>query len=128
MRPPLDEVGVVGGERRLELGLVDREQRRGVQVGAGGAVVAGAAVLVAGGGLELREAVESGQCGIALLDAAVRCGYLVDDRERWADITYEQDASRRDEGPRVELLIRYVPAETTVSTAGAQESGSSGNR
>jgi hypothetical protein len=52
-------VGVVGRQSRLELGLVDREQRLGCEFGGAVAALAAAAVLVARGGLELREAVEA---------------------------------------------------------------------
>ena len=54
----LGEVGVVGGDGRLELGLVDRKQRRAGQLG-GGAVLTRAPVLVTRGGLQLREALEA---------------------------------------------------------------------
>ena len=57
------DVDVVGGQRRLELGVVEREQRRraaaSVSVGAGRA----AAVLVAGRLLELGEALEAERLG-----------------------------------------------------------------
>ena len=54
----LGHVRVVGGERRLELGLVDREERGAGELGAV-AVLARAPVLVTRGGLELGEALES---------------------------------------------------------------------
>ena len=53
---------MVGGERRLELGLVDREERRRRDLGAGAAALAGAPVLVARGRLKLGEALEPSAC------------------------------------------------------------------
>jgi hypothetical protein len=50
---------VVGAERGLELGLVDREERLGGQVLGRRAVLARAPVLVARGRLKLREALEA---------------------------------------------------------------------
>jgi len=42
-----------------------------------------------------------------LVDALVTCGYLVNDNEVWADISYRQDETRREIGPRIELEITY---------------------
>ncbi len=50
---------MVGGEHRLEIGLVEREERRRDHaLQPAGRGVAAAAILVAGGGLKLREALE----------------------------------------------------------------------
>jgi hypothetical protein len=48
-----------------------------------------------------------------LIDAAVDCGYLVDDCEEWADITYTQDDTRREKGPAIELEISYRKRRST---------------
>jgi hypothetical protein len=43
-----------------------------------------------------------------LVDSAVLGGYLVDDKEKWADITYHQDATKRSEGPYIHIEITYL--------------------
>lgn len=48
-----------------------------------------------------------------LIDAAVICGYLVDDKPEWATFApYAEDTTRRAEGPRVEIKITYEPEKT----------------
>jgi hypothetical protein len=42
-----------------------------------------------------------------LIDAAVQAGYLYDDSPAWAVFTYAEDATRRAEGPRVEITLEY---------------------
>lgn len=42
-----------------------------------------------------------------LVDALVTCGYLVDDSPQWASFTVGQDATRRADGPMVEISITY---------------------
>jgi hypothetical protein len=44
-----------------------------------------------------------------LRDALKACGYLVEDSPTWARFRYEEDASRRALGPRVEVVIVYPP-------------------
>ena len=40
-------------------------------------------------------------------------GYIVDDADRWATFSFMQDETRRDQGPRVEIDIRYGHPPTT---------------
>lgn len=44
---------------------------------------------------------------VAGLIDALRPSFLVDDSEQWADITYHNDATRRQDGPIIEITIRY---------------------
>jgi hypothetical protein len=43
-----------------------------------------------------------------LVDALVLGGWLVDDSPKWARFMHDQDATRRQDGPRIEVTIRYV--------------------
>jgi len=62
----LRHVHVVGRERRLELGLVDREERLGLErIAGGGTAVTGAAILLARRGLKLGESLEAEGLGKA---------------------------------------------------------------
>jgi hypothetical protein len=42
-----------------------------------------------------------------LRDALKHCGYIRDDSPTWGDFDYQEDASRRLLGPRIEVLITY---------------------
>jgi hypothetical protein len=44
-------------------------------------------------------------CG--LIDA-LKPAYIVDDSEQWADITYTNDGTRREDGPMIEIRIAYT--------------------
>jgi hypothetical protein len=47
-------------------------------------------------------------CG--LIDA-LKPSYIVDDSERWADITYTNDGTRREVGPKIVIRIAYEQGE-----------------
>lgn len=42
-----------------------------------------------------------------LEDALVYCGYLVDDSPQWATFSRKEDATRRRDGPKIEISIWY---------------------
>lgn len=44
---------------------------------------------------------------LAGLRDALKPAYIVDDSPRWASFVYENDGSRRDQGPAIEVRIRY---------------------
>ena len=62
---------------------------------------------------------------VAGLVDALKPSYLVDDRERWADIRYTNDGTRRAMGPMIEIRIDYRSEATdvrpTVRTRGGED-------
>lgn len=42
-----------------------------------------------------------------LRDSLKACGYIKNDNRKWATFTYREDHTRRDEGPRIEVEVRY---------------------
>jgi hypothetical protein len=48
------------------------------------------------------------QLTAGLVDSLKRCGYVTDDSERWATLTYTNDGTRRHEGPSIIMTIDYL--------------------
>jgi hypothetical protein len=62
---------------------------------------------------------------VAGLVDALKPSYLVDDSEKWADITYANDGSRRQWGPFIEIRIDY-PSEAADAPPSASKRGGNG--